>query len=189
MTEETPKRRRGRGLPPDELKAKYPSLKSLAEPPDKMGERSWVAVFNLRPDAMHAMFADLIKQVHATPGRIGQRPMPKEEEVDFHSLVYGEQNELPLVEVLPKMVKVSERAFCTKIFMSRGTYQRMLKGEYHPDAKELRTIAAAIKKPATFFIEYRKIMVMSAFLALIEERPGIGDMLYRDYLSVRMGDQ
>lgn len=184
--EETPKRRRGRGLPPEELQSRYPSLRHLSAPPDKSGERAWVAVFNLRPDAMHAMFADLIKQVHATPGRIGQRPMPREEEVDFQSLVYGEQNEKPLTEVLPSLVKTSERAFCAKIAMSRSQYQRMLKGEYHPDAKELRIIAQAVRKPAAFFVEYRKIMVLSAFVNLIEERPGIATMLYRDYLTVRM---
>lgn len=137
---------------------------------------------------MHSMFADLIKQVHATPGRIGQRPMPKEEEVDFQALVYGEQNEEPLTQVLPKLVKISERAFCAKIHMSRTQYQRMLRGEYHPDAKELRLIAQALKKPAAYFVEYRKIMVLSAFVNLIEERPGIATMLYRDYLTVRMGD-
>jgi transcriptional regulator with XRE-family HTH domain len=186
--EETPKRRRGRGLPPEELQSKYPSLRHLSAPPDKSGERAWVAVFNLRPDAMHAMFADLIKQVHATPGRIGQRPMPKEEEVDFQSLVYGEQNEKPLTDVLPGLVKISERAFAEKIHMSRAQYQRMLKGQYHPDVKELRLIAQAVRKPAAFFVEYRKIMVLSAFVNLIEERPGIATMLYRDYLTVRMGE-
>lgn len=184
---ETPKRRRGRGIPPEELRGLYPSLKHLGEPPTKAGERAWVAVFNLRPDAMHALFADLIKQVHATPGRIGQRPMPKEEEVDFHALVYGEQNDMPLTEVLPKLVKVSERAFATKIHMSRAQYQRVLRGQYHPDANELRLIAAAVKKPPAYFVEYRKIMAMAAFVNLIESRPGIATMLYRDYLSVRMG--
>lgn len=181
------KRRRSKGLPPDELKRQYPSLKSLGDPPTKAGEKSWVAVFNLRPDAMHMMIADLIKQVHATPGRIGQRPMPKEAEVDFQALMYGEDNDLPLTEVLPKLVKISERAFAQRIHMSKTQYQRLLRGEYHPDANELRTIAAAVKKPAAFFVEYRKIMALSAFVNLIETRPGIATLLYRDYLQIRIG--
>lgn len=185
--EDTPKRRRGRGLPPEELKRRYPSVKTLTEPPSKMSEKAWVATFNLRPDAMHMMIADLIKQVHATPGRIGQRPMPREADVDFHALMYGEENDQPLTEVLPKLVKVSERQFAARIHMSRSQYQRMMRGEYHPDANELRLIAAAVKKPAAFFIEYRKIMAVSAFVSLIEERPGIATNLYRDYLEVRIG--
>lgn len=186
MEDAPTKRRRGKGLPPDELRRLYPSLKSLAEPPTKAAQRSWVAVFSLRPDAMHMMIADLIKQVHATPGRIGQRPMPKESEVDFQALMYGEENDLPLVEVLPKLMKISERAFAKKIHMSRAQLQRMLHGEYHPDANELRIIAGAIKKPAAFFVEYRKIMAMAAFVNLIESRPGIATSLYREYLEVRM---
>lgn len=183
---ETPKRRRARGLPPEELRHRYPSLKHLADPPTKAGQRAWVASFKLRPDAMHALFADLIKQSYAVPGKIGQRPMPKESEVDFHALVYGEQNDQPLTEVLPKLVKVSERNFATRIHMSRSQYRRLLSGDYHPDANELRLIAVAVKKPASYFMEYRKIMAMAAFVNLIEERPGIATMLYKDYLSVRM---
>src|SRR4051812_25714431 len=87
--------RRKRGVPKDELERTYPSLTSLAGPPGRAVEQAWVAVFRARPDAMHALLADFIKQVHAQPGRIGQRVMPREAEVDFQALVYGEENDLP----------------------------------------------------------------------------------------------
>lgn len=181
-----PARRRTRGVPQEELERKYPSLSFLTGPPGKATRRAWVAVFNQRPDAMHSLLADFIKQVHAKPGRIGQRPMPKEEQVDLESLLYGEQNDLPLIEVLPKLVTASERAFCAQIHMSRTQYQRMLKGDYDPDVKELRLIAEALKKPPTYFVEYRKAMAVAAFLNLLDERPGIATSLYKTYLEVQM---
>lgn len=181
------RRRRARGVPQEELVREYPSLSYLTGPPGRVTRRAWVAVFTERPDAMHSLLADFIKQVHARPGRIGQRPMPREEVVDFDGLVYGEQSDLPLVEVLPKLVKVSERVFCARIHMSRTQYQRMLKGEYDPDVRELRLIASALGKPATYFLEYRKAMAVAAFLNLIDERPGIATSLYRKHLEARIG--
>lgn len=183
---EQPRRRRAKGVPQEELEQQYPSLSYLAGPTGRATKRAWVAVFNDRPDAMHSLLADYIKQVHARPGRIGQRPMPREEQVDFQGLVYGEMSELPLIEVLPKVITRSERAMCAAIHMSRAQYQRMLKGEYDPDVNELRALAGALGKPPTYFLEYRKAMAMAAFLNLLEERPGIATSLYRKYLEVRM---
>ena len=182
--DQRPRRRRTKGTPHEELVERYPSLSSLAKPSGSKG--AWVAVFNQRPDAMHSLLADFIKQVHAKPGRIGQRPMPKEEQVDFEGLLYGEENDLPLPEVLPKLVKMTERQFCAQVHMSRVQYWRMLKGEYDPDVRELRLIAAAVGKPPTYFVEYRKAMVVAAMLNLFDERPGIVTSLYRRYLQVRM---
>lgn len=191
IIEEAPKKRRrrkGGGMSREEMLDQYPSLRSLSAPPGKATQKAWVAVFSARPDVMHNLLADFFKQAHAQPGRIGQRPMPKEEQVDFEGLVYGEQNDLPLTEVLPKLLKQSERGFCIRINMSRSQFQRLLRGQYHPDVNELRQIAAALNKPATFFVEYRKAMVVSAFLNLIEDRPGIATALYRKYLEVRIRD-
>ena len=188
MPDAPQRRRRGKGMPAEELEARYPSLRALTQPSGRASRGAWIAVFKARPDAMHALLADFIKQVHAKPGRIGQRPMPKEEEVDFESLVYGEENDQPLTTILPKLMRVSERGFADRIHMSRSQLQRLLSGEYDPDVNELRVIAAAVKKPPIFFVEYRKAMVVSAFLHLIDERPGIATMLYRDYLEVRMRD-
>jgi hypothetical protein len=70
--------------------------------------------------------------------------------------------------------------------MSRTQFQRMMRGEYHPDVNELRAIAAAVKKPPAYFVEYRMAMAVSAFLNLITERPGIATALYKHYLKIRM---
>lgn len=181
------RRRRTKGMAPEEMAQQFPSLSHLTGPVPRATKRAWVAVFNARPDAMHALIADFIKQAHATPGRIGQRPMPKEEEVDFQNLVFGQENDLSLVEVLPKIMNMSERAMCARIHMSKTQWRRVVDGTYDPNVSELRAIAQALRKPATFFVEYRKAMAVAAFLNLIDERPGIATSLYRQYLEVRMG--
>lgn len=183
--EAKPRRKRGKGMAPEEMAQQYPSLSYLSGPPNRATRRAWVAAFNVRPDAMHKILSDYIKQAHATPGRIGQRPMPREEQVDFNALMYGEQNDLPLVEVLPKIMQMSERAMCMRIHMSKTQWRRVLDGSYDPNVNELRAIAAALKKSPTFFVEYRKAMAVAAFLNLIDERPGIATSIYKTYLEVR----
>jgi hypothetical protein len=184
--EEKVRRKRGQGVPREDLEKEYPSLRHLSGSSAKASKQAWVAVFNARPDAMHSLLGDFIKQVYATSGKVGQRPMPKEEVVDFQGLVYGEENHLPIYEILPKIVQVSERMFCSRIRMSRTQYQRLLAGDYDPDVSEIRRIAEALKKPPTYFVEYRKAMAVAAFLNLIEDHPGIATSLYRQYLEVRM---
>src|SRR6478609_9325029 len=101
----TQRKRRGRGMEREEMLATYPSLKSLSAPPGRAVEGAWVATFSARPDAMQALLADYIKQVHTKPGRIGQRPMPKESDVDFQTLLYGEVSDEPMLAILPGLVK------------------------------------------------------------------------------------
>lgn len=188
-TEDRPRRKRGKGVPREELDVRYPSLRTLLGP--SAGERAWVATFRARPDAMHALLADFIKQVHATPGRIGQRPMPREEQVDFRALLFGEEAEESMVVELPRLMRsrgISERALASKIHMSRTQTQRLLQGDYKPDVNEMRYIAAAVGKPPVFFLEYRKAMALAAFASLLDVRPGFATSLYRTYIDVNMGE-
>jgi transcriptional regulator with XRE-family HTH domain len=183
----TQRKRRGRGMEREEMVATYPSLKSLSAPPGRAVEGAWVATFSARPDAMQALLADYIKQVHTKPGRIGQRPMPKEADVDFQTLLYGEVSDMPLLEVLPDLVKAlaphlrSERTFSQAIHMSKTQYRRMMNGQYEPTVNELRTIAKVVGKPPVYFSEYRK-----AILNLMDERPGIATKLYQQYIEVHL---
>jgi len=169
----------------EEMRERWPSLEQLAGDDRDAAEQAWAAVFSVRPEVMHRVLRELIKQVYAKPGRTGQRPMPREEEVDFWGLLHGEQTDLLMHEVLPKICKLSERQMVSRIAMSRSQYQRLVKGEYEPTVFEIREIAKALGRPPTFFVEYRKIMAISAFVNMINERPGIAGALYRDYLAVR----
>lgn len=178
--------RKKKGVPRDELERQYPTLTYLTAPSPQAARRAWVAVFTQKPDAMHNLLADYIKQVYAVPGRIGQRPMPDEARVDFQALLYGEENELPIGVVLKRIVTDSQRVFAGKVHMSRGTYERLLAGRYDPDVNEMRLIAKAVKRSPTFFVEYRKAMVVAALLNMLEERPGLATTIYRQYLEVRL---
>lgn len=173
----------------EDLSEKWPSLKTLAAPASKAGEKAWVAAFTHRPEALEGILSDLIKQAYAKPGRIGQRPMPREEEVNLEVLLSGEYAEEPIELALPPLVKISEREFCKRIFMGRRTYQRMLlpddhADKYHPDMELLQRIATAVKKSPSYFLEYRLIAAQAAFLQLITDRPVIATRLYREYLEV-----
>lgn len=184
--------RRDRGVGAEEMQKRYPSLRTLTGPTGRASERAWVATFNARPEAMQAILADYIKQVHAKPGRIGQRPMPREREVDFNALVYGETTDEPLTKVLPALVRAlpphlsSERGFCAAIMMSKTQYRRVVDGQYEPDVDQLRRIATAVRKSPVFFVEYRKAMVVAAVVNLLDERPGVATALYRKYLDAQL---
>jgi transcriptional regulator with XRE-family HTH domain len=173
----------------DELQEQYPSLKTLASPAAKASQRAWVAAFTHRPEALEGMLSDLIKQAYAKPGRIGQRPMPKEEEVNLEALLQGEYTEDPINIALPKLVKLSQVEFCKKIRISRRMYQRMFLPDsdpekYFPDMEIIQRIASAVGKPPSFFLEYRLIAAQAAFLKLIQDRPVVATRIYREYLEV-----
>lgn len=186
------RKRRGRGMEREELLQTYPSLRTLSAPPGRAVEGAWVATFNARPDAMQSLLADYIKQVHTKPGRIGQRPMPKEAEVDFQALLYGEVTDDRMFTVLPKLVKAlpphlrSERSFSQAVHLSKTQYRRLMAGDYEPTVAEMRLIAKAVGKPPVYFSEYRKAIVVAAVLNLMEERPGIATTLYQQYIEVHL---
>jgi hypothetical protein len=182
----TVKRQRREPMSRTEMDTRWPSLKHLATTsPTKACEEAWVAAFTISPDSMFSILQDLIKQAYATPGRIGQRPMPKEEDVDLNAMLHGDFCDEPIHVALPKLVKVSLRAFCVKIHMSKTQYLRLLAGDYHPTMEEIRIIASAVKKPASYFVEYRLIAAQAAFVQLITDNPGIATKIYRTYLETK----
>lgn len=169
----------------DQLENEYPKLGELLGPPRAALNKSWVAAFSEEPQAMYNILADIIKLAHAKPGRVGQRPMPREEEVDLDALIYGQVSNEPLVATLPRLMTMSERKFAERVRMSRTQVQRVLTGEYEPDMDQLRRIAAAVNVPPTYFLEYRVMMVVAALHNIMSENPNVATALYRRYLEVR----
>lgn len=145
---------------------------------------AWEAAFTANPDALNKLLADYIKQIYATPGRVGQRPMPREEHVDLDTLLHGEITDRPITEVLPKLLRTSERAFATRVHMSRSQFQRLLAGTYTPTVSELASIAEAAGVRPAYVRDFRHAIVTAAFVQRIEEPPGIATHLYRTYLKV-----
>lgn len=171
----------------EDLYEDYPSLKKLAEPTGRAARAAMTWAFTERPEAMEDMLSDMIKQAHAKPGRIGQRPMPKEEEVNLDALLHGEFTDDPLHVSLPPLIRVSQRAFCTKIYMNRRLFQLLLlppsdPQKHWPDMYSLERIAKAVDKPPSFFMEWRQMAATAAFISMINERPGIATHLYKNFL-------
>lgn len=153
--------------------------------PEKLPEgRGWDALFDANPDMVQAIFADIIKQTYATPGKVGQRPMPNEADIidDLDWIFESEPNREPMSRCLPRMMKMSERRFCEKINMSRRSFQRLMSNEYTPDVNEIRMIAQAVDKPPAFFIEYRRRMLFSALGHMLMTQPQFVDTLYSGFI-------
>lgn len=173
----------------EQLEVEYPKLSDLLGPPRQALEKSWMAAFTEEPQSMYSILSDIIKLAHAKPGRVGQRPMPREEEVDLDALIHGQVSNAPLVETLPKaMGDMSERALARAVKMSKTQVQRMMDGLYEPDISQIRRIAAVVNVPPTYFLEYRVTMVVSALHNIIEDNPNVATALYKRYLEVRSDD-
>lgn len=187
-TPPAPRRRhRATPMPQEQAEARYPSLRTLTRPGGPDVRRAWVATFRAQPEAVHRLIGDVLKQIAAS-GRVGQRPMPREADVDLAGLLWGETTDKPIHEALPGLMRVSERAFAARTHMTRSTLQRLLAGRHDPDVAELRAIAAAVHKPPAYFVEYRVAMSVAAFVRLLEVRPGFATTLYRQFIEVGMAE-
>lgn len=172
----------------EEMRGLYPSLKSLTDPAYKARAKAWTTAFTEKPEAVVDILQDLIKQAYAKPGRIGQRPMPHESQVNLDALIFGEYSELPINESLPPLVKVSGREFARRINLNRRYYQMMLlpnnhPDKYHPDMYTIRKIADEVGKPPSYFLEWRIMSIHSALIALFTDNPGLATKLYKSHLE------
>lgn len=146
--------------------------------------RAWAAVFRARPEVMHALLADYIKHRYAVPGVVGQRPMPREADVDIEELLRGpEVNMSPLTQVLPGLMPTGKTKFARKVSMSPSRFNDVLTGRYRPTLAELRLIAAAVGRPPAFFVEYRHQLVVDALDHLFTHNPNLATSLYRRYVQ------
>jgi hypothetical protein len=172
----------------EEMYGLYPSLKNLSDPVQRSKLKAWTAAFTEKPEAVEDLLQDIVKQAYAKPGRIGQRPMPEEADVDLDALIFGEYSEDPIHIALPPLVKVSGREFAKKISINRRYYQMMLLPEdhpdkYHPDMYTIKKIADAVGKPPSYFREWRILSVHNALINYLTAHPGAVTNLYKTYVE------
>lgn len=172
-----------------ELYDKYPTLRGLVGLPSRYGDsrEDWDALFAEEPDGMLRIFADIIKSEYAAKGRVGQRPMPREEEVNVRQFLSGDFTDRPMHEVLPRLMPVSRREFATRVGMSWTQFRRVLAGEVVPDPSQIRRIAKELNRSPLFFLEYRKMMMVSAMANLFESNPELMNSLVARYVRTRTG--
>lgn len=172
-------------MPDEEVHSRWPSVKILSDAPSDQAKEAWEVVFRHRPEVMHRVIRELIKRAYSAPGKSGQRPMPREEDVDLWGLLYGEHADRPLREVLFELTDLSERQVANKLTMSRTQFRRLLAGEYEPTAFDVKEIADVVGVPPAYFLEFRRSVVTSALMGMFEQNPGIVTDLYVNYLLIK----
>lgn len=164
---------------------RYPSLRSLVGPQQTCDD--WDALFSTAPDGMFRIFADIIKSEYAIKGRVGQRPMPREEEVNVRQFLADDYTDLPMSDALPKLIRVSRRAFASKVGMSWTQFRRVLRGDVIPDPSQMRRIAKAANVSPLYFVEYRRMMILTALANLFEDNAELMNSLCTRYVRARTG--
>lgn len=167
----------------DQLAEEIPSVERLAAPGADHGA-AWAAEFRVRPEVMHAILADYVKHKYAVPGTVGQRPMPREADVDVEDLLRGpEVNMRPLAEVLPDLVTTSKTQFAKQTYMPVARLNALLAGR-QVTLQEVRHIATALNRNPAYFVEYRQLLVMEALDHLFTKQPNLSTHLYRKFVAV-----
>lgn len=167
---------------------RYPSLRSLVGPQQTSDD--WDALFSLEPDGMLRIFSDIIKSEYAVKGRVGQRPMPREEEVNVKQFLSGDFTDASIREVLPDLIKrrgLSRRHFAMRVGMSWTQFRRVLSGEVVPDPSQMRRIAKVVNRSPLYFVEYRRMMILTAMANLFEGNPDLMNSLVARYVRARTG--
>jgi hypothetical protein len=149
--------------------------------------KKWSAIFVDHPDVLASIIADLLKQAYALPGRIGQRPLPYESDVDIMGLLYGDYADDPLWMVLPSLMDMST----TSLAFISGVPESLISAALRPEGDprhveltmpQLEALAAGLGKPAWYFAEWRVLAVSEAIAALLRSRPGLATSLFRDHV-------
>lgn len=167
----------------------YPMLRGLVGLPTQYGEsrEDWNALFVAEPDGMLRIFADIIKSEYAAKGRVGQRPMPREEQVNVNQFLSGDFTDRSMPEVLPRMIKTSRREFAARVGMSWTQFRRVMSGEVVPDPSQIRRMAKELNCSPLYFIEYRKMMMVAAMVNLFESKPDLMNSLVSRYVRAKAG--
>jgi hypothetical protein len=166
----------------EQLAGEFASVEHLAAS-DADHAKAWAAVFRAKPEVMHAILADYVKHRYAVPGVVGQRPMPREADVDVEDLLRGPgTNMRPLVEVLPGLLPTGKTKFARKVYMTPAKFNEVLDGRYQPSLSELRTIATAIGINPAYFVEYRQLLVIDALDHLFTTNPNLATSLWRKFI-------
>lgn len=160
----------------DKAKKLYPSTGD--------DEAAWAQVLSEQPDVMFSVIAYIVKVVKATEGprKTGRRPgitgLSFDETWD---VLYPQRYTLePITEALPKlMAGRSQRQIAPKVPCNQATLSRVLSGQVKPDLGLMRGLAAALKVPPTFFLEYRAMRLAEMVLSVLLSQPNMSVTLFK----------
>lgn len=166
---------KGRMVADEEIQGRFPFLRMIVGDHKLPNGAGWEVLFEHQPDIIHAILADVVKHSNAQPGKVGQRPTPREETVpDIIHLVRMEQNNDPLEIELPRIMKVrglSERKLQERLSISRRTLQRLIEGDYDPPLSVLEELSDALSVSPSHWVEYRAKIVLAAVVTVFLQQP------------------
>lgn len=163
-------RRRPASADWDKAKAQYPATGD--------DEAAWAAALTDQPDVMFSVIAYIVKVVKATEGprKTGRRPGITGLSFDeVWDVLYPERFTLELLtEALPRlMAGKSQRQVAARVPCDQATLSRVISGQLKPDLVLLRNIAAALKVPPTYFVEYRAERLAAVVQGALMQQPNL----------------
>ena len=132
---------------------------------------NWEALFRSDPKILGDLVNDIIKVNVSQKGRPGKRSASSEEDVaaDLRKLTNSDYAEVPFAEAMKAaMGSRSLRQTAMLADMDKMTLHRLLGGTGVPvTSVQMEQLAAAVKKDASYFLEYRAAYVCHAIYRML----------------------
>lgn len=142
----------------------------------------WKRAFDQDMDLFARLLRDILKLDQAQPGRPGPRPaLDYETGVQRLRQYMGEDySVLPFGEAF-KILSAgrSIRNLAAKTGLDRNQVHRLLTGQIDPDVYSMTQVAKSFNKHASYFLEYRTLVITNAILGRLEYSPETTIGMYR----------
>lgn len=140
------------------------------------------------PDVLARILKDILKVDQIEPGRAGPRPNLDVERGmrTWREMTVGDFAERPFPEAFRILSRNNSiRTIARKTSISKSRVERLLHGQDHPTADDLRTIAAAYQKKPAYFVEYRAEFIMAAIAARLTDEHEMTVALYKKLIQAQ----
>lgn len=146
---------------------------------------NWKKALDNDPDILGRMLRDILKLDQLVPGRPGTRSLDQTRaEPTLDRMMGRDPTErpyslLPFNEAFRLLLgKRSMRSAQAKFGLSKSKIHRFLNGTADPTAVEMETIASALGKAPSFFLEYRVRSITSSIHQSLQDLPEESIPLY-----------
>lgn len=138
-------------------------------------------------DVMIRILRDIIQIDQMVPGRRGGRPSPDWERgyQTYREMMRRDFSDLPFCMAF-KLLSGADSAtqMARKTGISRSRVHRLVLGQEHPTADDMRACAKAYGRKPAYFLEYRKEFVLAAVASRLEEQPELVTVAYTKIMGL-----
>jgi DNA-binding Xre family transcriptional regulator len=143
-----------------------------------VSDREWETLLVSNPKVLWGLVADVVKAVKAHQGerRTGRRPAAGVSSIDeLYGLLFPK---VYVTEPFPQafaaaLGRRSQRDLAEAIGYNQATVSRLLSGKTPPTCECMERIAAALKIPPTYFLEYRAMKVGQVITSVLLDNPAV----------------